>query len=202
MLLKLNTFKRAINTGACSYPGVAGQAGHGVCSATLSVSFTDLQIQGWGHYSREYGLLLDSLISAEVVTADGTIRKVSASKDADLFFAIRGAAGSFGVITYFEFKTFPIPSSIVYFSYTWDWHWQTASKAAQTVQSLADSIPAAVGGTFNLFRGSARGRVSLTLTGVYVSASHILCWQSSVVKSARRSCHVQQCGQQASSDCV
>lgn len=59
---------------------------------------------GFGWLSRKYGLTADNLISADIVTADGTLRKVSASKNPDLFWAIRGGGGNFGVVTSFQFQ--------------------------------------------------------------------------------------------------
>ena len=63
---------------------------------------------GVGYLVRKHGLTIDSLIAAEVVTADGEIRRVDEGREPDLFWAIRGAGGNFGVVTRFEFKAAPL----------------------------------------------------------------------------------------------
>jgi FAD/FMN-containing dehydrogenase len=59
---------------------------------------------GYGWLSRRLGLACDNLLSAELVTPDGRIRRVSAADNADLFWAIRGGGGNFGVATSFEYR--------------------------------------------------------------------------------------------------
>ncbi len=58
---------------------------------------------GFGWLSRKYGMTVDNLESAEVVTAQGEVVRASAGENADLFWALRGGSGNFGVVTRFEF---------------------------------------------------------------------------------------------------
>lgn len=63
---------------------------------------------GFGWLSRRYGMTIDNLISADVVTAQGEFVNASAESHQDLFWAIRGGGGNFGVVTRFEFALHPV----------------------------------------------------------------------------------------------
>lgn len=63
---------------------------------------------GIGWMVRTYGLTIDSLVAADIVTADGRALRVSADEHPDLFWAIRGGGGNFGVVTSFDFQAHPI----------------------------------------------------------------------------------------------
>jgi hypothetical protein len=65
---------------------------------------------GVGYLSRKFGLTIDSLLAAEIVTAAGDILRVDASSHPDLFWAIRGGGGNFGVVTRFQFRLHPVPA--------------------------------------------------------------------------------------------
>ena len=68
---------------------------------------------GFGWLTRKYGFTVDNLLSADVVTVDGKKLKASEKENADLFWAIRGGGGNFGVVTQFEFKLYPVGPEIL-----------------------------------------------------------------------------------------
>jgi len=59
---------------------------------------------GWGHLHAKYGLALDNVIGADVVTADGRYLTASANENADLFWGVRGGGGNFGIVTSLEYR--------------------------------------------------------------------------------------------------
>jgi FAD/FMN-containing dehydrogenase len=77
----------------------------GVAGLTLGAGF------GW--ISRTFGLSIDNLISADVVTAAGKLVHASEENDPDLYWAIRGGGGNFGVVTSFEFKLHPVGPEVL-----------------------------------------------------------------------------------------
>ena len=91
---------------AGAYTGAAGE--HGLATSfgdAGSVGIGGITLGGGiGFLSRLHGLTIDSLLAAEIVTADGEIREVDAEREPDLFWAIRGGGGNFGVVTKFKFR--------------------------------------------------------------------------------------------------
>ncbi|MDP8994143.1 MAG: FAD-binding oxidoreductase [Pseudomonadota bacterium] len=67
---------------------------------------------GLGWLAGRYGLTCDNLLSAELVTADGSRLRASQAENADLFWAIRGGGGNFGIVTAFEFQLHPVGPTI------------------------------------------------------------------------------------------
>jgi hypothetical protein len=74
---------------------------------------------GFGRLNRSYGLTIDVLRSAEIITADGTVRRVSAEEEPDLFWAIRGGGGNFGVVTEFEYELYPFDRNVLSGNIVW-----------------------------------------------------------------------------------
>ena len=90
---------------------IAAAAPHGL--APLSGSHASVGVAGYtlgGGYSwlsRKYGFAADSLVSVDIVTADGELVTASADRNADLFWAVRGAGVNFGVVTSLSFRLYP-----------------------------------------------------------------------------------------------
>ena len=68
---------------------------------------------GFGRLARRFGLALDNVMSVDIVTADGQLRHASAEENSDLYWAVRGGGGNFGIVTGFEFGLHPMQRQII-----------------------------------------------------------------------------------------
>jgi FAD/FMN-containing dehydrogenase len=113
------------------YAAVAAQ-GRGIAAGSCpTVGIAGLTLGGGlGVLSRAWGLTCDSVVSVDVVTADGTSRTCDAERDAELFWALRGGGGgNFGIVTAFTMRTHPAAPLAIAFV-TWPW-----SKAGEVVRA-------------------------------------------------------------------
>ncbi|THH18825.1 hypothetical protein EW146_g2234 [Bondarzewia mesenterica] len=150
--LALNSEERALPHGRCTFIGIGGHAGHG----------------GFGMSSRMWGLTLDRMISVNVVLANGSIATASKDVNTELFWAIRGAASSFGIVTSYIFQTLPAPASAAAFVYTWELDIVDATHALYAFQTFVESgITAEFGGELYLTRGSSAGSITVRFLGGY-----------------------------------
>jgi hypothetical protein len=117
-----NQGKATLSHGTCPGVGIGGHYTHG----------------GYSHSSRNYGLAMDQIVAADVVLANGTLIKTTASAYPDIFWAIRGAADSFGIVTTFYLQTRPAPSSVTYFTFAFDGVFDSKAKFTNTFQHLQD----------------------------------------------------------------
>lgn len=92
--------ERALPHGTCPGVGVGGHISHG----------------GYGHASRLWGLALDTVVGLDVVLANGTEIHTDLTQYPDMYYALRGTADSFGIITTFYLQTKPAPQSVINFA--------------------------------------------------------------------------------------
>jgi FAD binding domain len=116
----------------------AALAPHGLAISsgdTKSVGVGGLTLTGGiGWKVRKYGLALDNVVAAEVITAGGEVVNASAAQHPELFWAIRGGGGNFGIVTAFDFAAHPT-TDVFYGTITFP-----ASEAAAVIQGWADHL--------------------------------------------------------------
>src|SRR3982074_2057852 len=94
---------------------------------------------GMGWLTRKAGLAIDNLVAAEVVTADGQILRASERDHPDLFWAIRGGGGNFGVVTAFEFKLHPVGPMVQFGLFFWPV--ESTAEVLRLAESLFSTLP-------------------------------------------------------------
>jgi len=101
---------------------------------------------GTGHLTRKYGLTIDHLVAATVVLADGTVVQTDAEREPDLFWAIRGGGGNFGVVTSFSFAC--VPQATVIAGPMW-WPIARTEEIFSWYRDFIGEQPDELGGFFN-----------------------------------------------------
>ena len=96
---------------------------HGLAAVLGFVSTTGLAGLtvggGMGYLTRRHGWTCDTLVSVDVVTADGNVVRASSEENADLFWALRGGSGNFGIVSSFEYRLFPVGPQILAGAIAW-----------------------------------------------------------------------------------
>ena len=112
--------------------------------AALHGSTPDVSVAGYslgggvGWYARKLGLSSNSVLAIELVTPDGRFRRVNAKHDADLFWALRGGGGNFGIVTAVEIQLYPIAevyAGVLFFP------WERSSEVLQAWREWTRTVP-------------------------------------------------------------
>jgi FAD/FMN-containing dehydrogenase len=118
----------AVTGGIVSHTGVGGLALGG----------------GYGYLTGKAGLLIDNLLSAQVVLADGSIVRADAQEHPDLFWALRGGGGNFGVVTEFEFALHPVGPLVQVASLFWEL--DRSAEALRVARDVCSALSREAGG--------------------------------------------------------
>jgi FAD/FMN-containing dehydrogenase len=100
---------------------------------------------GIGYLTRRYGLTIDNLLSVDMVLADGNFVTANANENTDLFWAVRGGGGNFGVVTSFEFRLHPV--NMVHFGPTF-WPLEEATEVLKAYRDFIKTAPEDLNGFF------------------------------------------------------
>ncbi|KAG9000324.1 hypothetical protein FRB94_011954 [Tulasnella sp. JGI-2019a] len=148
-----NQGQRALPHGTCPYVGTGGHASFG----------------GYGLFSRTAGLLLDRVVSADIVLANGTSLTASNSSNADLFWAIQGAAPSFGIVTAFSYATLAAPVNTINWqiAYTSQISKVQAVSILSAYQTFAFSNPPNALSVLLFISPDGKGSISMGFSGSF-----------------------------------
>ncbi|HEX5606306.1 MAG TPA: FAD-binding oxidoreductase [Candidatus Binatia bacterium] len=94
---------------------------------------------GFGYLTRRFGWTSDSVLSMDMVTAGGSVVRASENENSDLFWALRGGGGNFGVVTSFEYRLFPVGPEIIAGAIAWPA--EDARRVLDMYRSLTEQAP-------------------------------------------------------------
>src|SRR5947208_5614459 len=97
---------------------------------------------GHGWLARKHGLACNSVVGAEVVTADGELVRAGSENEPDLFWALRGGGGSFGVVTALEFELYPVPEL---YAGMVAWPWERTADVLHAWREWVSGLPNEIG---------------------------------------------------------
>ena len=112
--------------------------------AALSGSSAEVGVVGYtlggglGWLARKHGLACNSVLAAEVVTADGQLVRADRESEPDLFWALRGGGGSFGAVTALEFELYPVPEL---YAGMFAWPWERTADVLHAWRELVPGLP-------------------------------------------------------------
>ncbi|MCI4329921.1 MAG: FAD-binding oxidoreductase [Thermoplasmata archaeon] len=122
---------------------------------------------GMGHLTRKYGLSIDNLLSVDVVLPDGTFVTADADEHRDLFWAVRGGGGNFGVVTSFRFRLHPVGTVIAGPTF---WPLDQAEEALTWYQEFLPKAPEELNGFFGFLTVPSVAPFPAALHGQKVAA--------------------------------
>ena len=117
---------------------------HGLVTTAGTVSHTGVGGLtlggGFGRLARRFGLTLDNVLEYDIVTADGQLRRAAPDENPDLYWALRGGGGNFGVVTSFLFRLHPMQREVVNAGFSFPV--EQARQVLNFFGEYADSAPA------------------------------------------------------------
>ncbi len=149
--VRVDPAARTVRVAAGCLWGDVDHATHAFCMATPSGFISTTGVAGLtlgggiGYLTRKYGLTIDNLVSADMVLADGRFVTVNKNENEDLFWAIRGGGGNFGVVTSFEFRLHPVDT--VQFGPTF-WELDDAAEVLKAYRQFIATAPEDISGFF------------------------------------------------------
>jgi FAD/FMN-containing dehydrogenase len=164
-----------IGAGAALVDVYGELASHGVsipAGSCPSVGLSGLALGGGiGVVARQYGLTCDRLVEARVITADGNTLTANASSHSDLFWALRGGGGTFGVVSSLTLGTHaadPLAHAFV------TWPWSAAASVVEAWQPWAVAAPSSLWSSAHVLATDGSGPATISVAAVMVSSSAAL----------------------------